>query len=199
MTGSWVWLTWSGTSGVDRFRPGWFRNRGHVLQYPRANPREGYRHLVTTPSVSLRPITESEFAAWKDRAAASFAAGIGPARGLDPEEALKLAHDETSRLLPDGTGTEQHLIWIACDGSQPVGSLWISTKQRVPFVFGIEVGSEQRGKGYGRAIMLAGEEECRRLGYHQLDLNVFGDNSTAISLYESLGYTVTSQQMRKEL
>ena len=68
-----------------------------------------------------------------------------------------------------------------------------------PFIFGIEVHSGQRGKGYGRAIMLAGEDECRRRGYAQLDLNVFGNNRTAISLYESLGYTVTSQQMRKRL
>lgn len=185
--------------GVDRFRRGWFHNRDHSPRYPSANLPEGYRQHVTTPSVSLRPITEPEFAAWRDRAAESFAAGIGPARGLNPEEALRLAHDETARLLPDGSGTEHHLIWIACDGSEPVGSLWISTKPRVPFVYGLEVGSEKRGKGYGRAIMLAGEEECRRLGHHQLDLNVFGDNSTAIGLYESLGYTVTSQQMRKEL
>ncbi|GAA1111092.1 hypothetical protein GCM10009630_05230 [Kribbella jejuensis] len=45
--------------------------------------------------------------------------------------------------------------------------------------------------------MPAGEEECRRRGYSQLDLNVFGDNRTAINLYDSLGYVVTSQQMRR--
>jgi ribosomal protein S18 acetylase RimI-like enzyme len=69
----------------------------------------------------------------------------------------------------------------------------------VPFIYGVEVDSGQRGKGYGRAIMLAGEEECRRLGHKHLDLNVFGDNTTAIGLYDSLGYAVISQQMRKEL
>ena len=47
--------------------------------------------------------------------------------------------------------------------------------------------------------MQAGEEECRRLGHNQLDLNVFGNNSAAIGLYESLGYALLSQQMRKEL
>jgi len=154
---------------------------------------------VTTPPVKLRPITDTEYPRWKDRAAESFAAGIGPARGLTEDEALKLAHEETARLLPDGPATEHHLIWIACGGAAQVGSLWISTKSRVPFIYGIEVDGGQRGKGYGRAIMLAGEEECRRLGHAQLDLNVFGNNSTAIALYESLGYTVTSQQMRKEL
>lgn len=154
---------------------------------------------MTTPPVTLRPITDTEYPRWKDRAAESFAAGIGPARGLTAEEALELAHQETAKLLPDGPATEHHLIWIAwVDGAQ-VGSLWVSTKQRIPFIYGIEVDGSQRGKGYGRAIMLAGEEECRRLGHAHLDLNVFGNNSTAIALYESLGYTVTSQQMRKEL
>lgn len=154
---------------------------------------------MTTPSVTLCPITETEFAGWRDRAAAMFAAGVGPTRGLDPDEALKYAFEETDRLLPDGRATEQHLIWIARDGDEPVGSLWISTKPRIPFIFGIEVGGDLRGKGYGRAIMLAGEAECRRLGHSQLALNVFGNNFTAIGLYESLGYTVSSQQMRKEL
>lgn len=149
--------------------------------------------------MTLRPITETEFAGWRDRAAVMFAAGVGPARGLDPDEALKFAYGETDRLLPDGPATEHHLIWVARDGDESVGSLWISTKQRVPFIFGIEVDGDLRGKGYGRAIMLAGEDECRRLGYNQLDLNVFGNNSNAIHLYESLGYTVSSQQMRKEL
>jgi ribosomal protein S18 acetylase RimI-like enzyme len=154
---------------------------------------------VTTSSVTLRPITDTEFADWRDRAATMFAAGVGPARGLDSEEGLKFAYAETDRLLPDGPATEHHLIWTARDGDELVGSLWIGTKPRVPFIYGIEVDGTQRGKGYGRAIMLAGEEECRRLGYNQLDLNVFGNNAPAIALYESLGYSVSSQQMRKEL
>jgi ribosomal protein S18 acetylase RimI-like enzyme len=159
----------------------------------------GYRQGVTTPAVLLRPITDTEYPQWKDRAATSFAAGIGPVRGLTEDEALKFAFEETERLLPEGPATENQLIWIALAGDEPVGSLWISTRAQVPFIYGIEVDSEQRGKGYGRAIMLAGEEECRRLGHKQLDLNVFGDNTTAIGLYDSLGYAVISQQMRKVL
>ena len=155
--------------------------------------------VVTTPPVILRPITDNEYPRWMERAAASFAAGVGPSRGLSPDEALALAYEKTERLLPEGPATDQQLIWIAIADDEPVGSLWISTESKVPFIYGIEVDSGQRGKGYGRAIMLAGEEECRRLGYQQLDLNVFGDNTTAIALYDSLGYTVISQQMRKDL
>ena len=65
---------------------------------------------MTTSSVTLRPITETEFAPWKDRAAASFAAGIGPTRGLNSDQALTFAHDETDRLLPAGAATENQLM-----------------------------------------------------------------------------------------
>ena len=154
---------------------------------------------MSTLPVVLRPMSAAEYPSWKDRTAATFAAAIGPARGLSEDEALRSAYAETDRLLPDGPATAEHLIWTALVDDVPVGNLWISTRNRVPFVYAVEVDEDQRGKGYGRAIMLAGEEECRRRGYTQLELNVFGDNGTAIKLYDSLGYTVTAQQMRKEL
>jgi ribosomal protein S18 acetylase RimI-like enzyme len=151
------------------------------------------------PTVTLRPLTDEEFAAWRRLAAESFAAGVGPSRGLGPEASLEAAYEETDKLLPNGRETENNLLWMACHEGEPVGSLWINTQKRNPFVYGIEVHEDQRGKGYGRSIMLAGEEECRRRGHEHLELNVFGNNETAISLYASLGYVVTAQQMRKTL
>jgi ribosomal protein S18 acetylase RimI-like enzyme len=47
--------------------------------------------------------------------------------------------------------------------------------------------------------MLAAEQECRDRHIDRLELNVFGGNEAAIALYTSLGYGVTSQQMRKQL
>ena len=46
------------------------------------------------------------------------------------------------------------------------------------------------------AVMEALHDAARRLGATSMTLNVFGDNATAIRLYESSGYTVTAQQMR---
>ncbi|MGZ0150056.1 N-acetyltransferase family protein [Kribbella sp. WER1] len=154
---------------------------------------------MSTPTVELRPMSQSEYPEFKEQLATKFAAAIGPARGLTAEEALKISYDETEKLLPNGPDTEKQLLWTAVADGIAVGTLWISTKARMPFVYGVEVAATQRGKGYGRAIMLAAEEECRRRGYSDLELNVFGDNTTAISLYDSLGYVVTSQQMRKSL
>ncbi|MFD7153062.1 GNAT family N-acetyltransferase [Kribbella sp. NPDC059898] len=154
---------------------------------------------MSTPKVELRPMTVGEYPEFKEKLATTFATAIGPARGLTSEEALNVSYAETEKLLPDGPDTEQQLLWVAMADGVLVGMLWITTRARLPFVYGVEVAADQRGKGYGRAIMLAAEEECRRRGYDALELNVFGDNATAIGLYDSLGYVVTSQQMRKSL
>jgi ribosomal protein S18 acetylase RimI-like enzyme len=39
----------------------------------------------------------------------------------------------------------------------------------------------------------------RSRGVGALELNVFGDNARAIRLYETFGYHVVTQQMRKSL
>jgi ribosomal protein S18 acetylase RimI-like enzyme len=156
--------------------------------------------MSTPPPVTLRAMTDEEFAVWFEHTQVGYAAAIGPARALTPEQALVQSRKETAELLPDGLATKEHLIWSACtaDGTV-VGNLWIRARKPVPFIFNIEVSEDQRGHGYGRAIMLAGEGECRSRGFDRLELNVFGDNSTAIALYDSLGYVTVAQQMRKDL
>ena len=156
--------------------------------------------MSTAPQVTLRPMTDEEFVGWRERTEVGYAAAIGPARALTPEQALVQARKETAELLPDGLATKEHLIWSACttDGTV-VGNLWIRARKPIPFIFNVEVNEDQRGHGYGRAIMLAGEEECRQRGFEHLDLNVFNDNETAVGLYDSLGYVTVAQQMRKTL
>jgi len=50
-----------------------------------------------------------------------------------------------------------------------------------------------------QAAMLALETTVRPLGAQLIDLNVFGDNTVAVLLYERLGYKPTAMNMRKEL
>ncbi|GAA0960247.1 hypothetical protein GCM10009554_75030 [Kribbella koreensis] len=158
-----------------------------------------YVRQMSTPSITLRPPTAAEYADWMTRGCEDYATDIGPARDLDPAAALEAAYQEFGALLTDGLETENQLVWLACHDDEPVGSLWIGTQKTTPFIYLVEVLAEQRGKGYGRAIMLAGEEECRRRGYTHLALNVFGSNKVATGLYDSLGYVVVTQEMRKEL
>jgi len=53
--------------------------------------------------------------------------------------------------------------------------------------------------GYGRAAMELAEAEALSRGASELGLNVFGHNQVARHLYESMGYTATSINMKKDL
>jgi hypothetical protein len=56
------------------------------------------------------------------------------------------------------------------------------------FLYDIELAPATRGRGLGRATMLAAEDAARELGADRIRLNVFGHNTAARRLYESLGY-----------
>jgi L-phenylalanine/L-methionine N-acetyltransferase len=53
---------------------------------------------------------------------------------------------------------------------------------------GVMVAREFRGRGAGRALMVAAEEWASRVGVRKLELHVFPHNAAAIALYEGLGY-----------
>jgi ribosomal protein S18 acetylase RimI-like enzyme len=52
----------------------------------------------------------------------------------------------------------------------------------------IGVGSEYRGRGWGRILTLAALDESRIRGAETIDLYVAEDNTPAIHLYKSLGF-----------
>ena len=51
----------------------------------------------------------------------------------------------------------------------------------------------QRGKGYGRQIMLFGLNELKEAGCDEAGLRVHVDNKPAVNLYKSLGFKVVNQ------
>ncbi len=79
------------------------------------------------------------------------------------------------------------------------GTLRLRPNGTSAWVFDIRVDDAQRGKGLGRALMEAMHAAARDLGATSVGLNVFGHNTAAVRLYESLGYRVTAQQMRVEI
>ncbi|MER5458330.1 hypothetical protein ABT008_26530 [Micromonospora sp. NPDC002389] len=54
-------------------------------------------------------------------------------------------------------------------------------------------------RAYADEQVAAGEDVVRRHGIAALELNMFGDNDRARRLYQSSGYRVVTQQMRKTL
>jgi ribosomal protein S18 acetylase RimI-like enzyme len=155
--------------------------------------------------LSVRAMTEVEFDQWRQSVAQAFATEQVAAGNWSPDEALELALRGNAALLPDGLATDGMLLLkgVRLDGT-PVGVLWIGLNhprgtRDCAFLYDIEVEQEYRGAGYGQALLAAGEDAVRARGVSALELNVFGDNRRAIRLYETSGYTVVTQQMRKNL
>ncbi|AGZ43927.1 GNAT family N-acetyltransferase [Actinoplanes friuliensis] len=157
------------------------------------------------PEISVRAMTPAEFDHWNEStvhelAAVNVAAGNWPA-----DEAVDRARQSRLERLPDGVDTADMLFLLGLrPDSTPIGFLWIGLKhprgvQDCAFLYFIEVTEAHRGSGYGRALLQAGEQAVRARGLSSLELNVFGANTRAVHLYETAGYTVVTQQMRKPL
>lgn len=150
-------------------------------------------------------MTEVEFAEWdeastREYAKAQAASGVWPAG-----RALEESRTSRRAVLPDGLATDGMVFRTAVlsDGTR-VGNAWISLShpRGLPdcaFLYYIEVGEAHRGKGYGRALLGACEDLVASRGIGALELNVFGYNTSAVRLYETSGYSVVTQQMRKGL
>jgi ribosomal protein S18 acetylase RimI-like enzyme len=155
--------------------------------------------------VRLRPITAEEFPAWRAAFGRSYAAGIAEHAGMSEADAARKADDDFARLMADGYETAgMHMLVIEDAAGETVGRICYSVgpdpagNDRV-FLFEIFVDGGARGRGYGRAAMLALEEETRRHGLDRIALNVFGGNEVARGLYRSLGYVERAVLMSKSL
>ena len=152
--------------------------------------------------VTLRTMTQAEFDTHMDRTMRGYAQDKARSGEVTADRAGEQARAELTVLLPEGLRTNGMLLFTAVDGDEPVGMLWLAlpTERRpLAWVYELWVDPAARSRGYGQAIMRAGERELAARGVAEVGLNVFGDNATAIGLYERLGYTVTAQQMSKRV
>jgi ribosomal protein S18 acetylase RimI-like enzyme len=156
--------------------------------------------------VRLEPMTWDQFDVWAQHSVLGFAEQQVSA-GLQPRvEATTYARQQFAELLPSGLATPLHLHWTVHErvaGDPVVGYLWLRVRtlstEVEAFVFDVEVLEEARGRGLGRATMQAAEQAARELDASVVRLNVFGHNTAALRLYESLGYVVTSLTMTRLL
>ena len=153
--------------------------------------------------LSLRPMSQEEYVVWRERSEREYAAEIATSRDLGPEDAEAASRGEFAQLLPDGLASADMHLFTAVVDDAPVGIGWFELRQRASgvsaWIFDIRLDEERRGRGLGRLLLDALHDAARALGATSMTLNVFGDNTTAVRLYESSGYTVTAQQMRRKL
>lgn len=155
--------------------------------------------------VTLEPMTEEEYRVFLDGAVRGFAQGKIASGEWTPEEALDRSQADFDRLLPEGLKSPDQFLFTGHDASsgETVSVLWIALRMKggrlEAYIYEIEVRAEARGKGYGRATMQAAIDKARELRADTVGLHVFGHNTVARSLYESLGFYPTNISMSLDL
>jgi ribosomal protein S18 acetylase RimI-like enzyme len=156
-----------------------------------------------TPTVTLRPMTEQEYEAYRERSVPDYAADLERARGMSPEAALRYADEAFAKTLAEATESERTWVLrvLTSDGAE-AGWLWLGPhphREDGVYVYDIEIAETHQGRGLGRATMLAAEQLAREAGLRHIALNVFGWNGRAEGLYRSLGYITAWTQLSKPL
>jgi ribosomal protein S18 acetylase RimI-like enzyme len=156
---------------------------------------------LQAPEVTLDPMTEPEFEAWLPPAVRGLAQSHAESGRWDVKDALNVAKAEFSALLANGLETPgQHLLTIRDKAAgETVGYVWIGVRpkgrQTEAWIQDFVVLERHRGRGYGRAAMLAAFAAARGLGADCVGLHVFGHNAAARALYGSLGFVETNIMM----
>ena len=145
-------------------------------------------------AVTARPLTDDELGPWQEAQVQAYAQDNLQRSGGDLGRALARSRAEFAEVLPDGLRTPDTSIVVLTAGKEPVGHLWVAhhVEAGTSFVYDVEVAPEHRGRGFGRAAMVAADRLARAAGDERVALHVFGGNVTARRLYLSHGYTVRS-------
>ncbi len=153
--------------------------------------------------VTLEPMPATRYEWWTQHATNEYASDL-VTMGSDPAEAKLAAARDVETYFPHGAPLPgHHLLEIRDDAQGAVGYLWIgpsttgSTEEW--WLWDVYVDKAARGKGYARAALLLGEELAVAHGATRIGLSVFGFNTGAKALYDSLGYATTSIKMAKQL
>jgi GNAT superfamily N-acetyltransferase len=150
-------------------------------------------------TVALRLLDEGEAAAIAPVVERRYAEDIERNGGLSREAARQKAAQDVPGVLADKAND---LFAVEDDGEQ-VGFLWVGERElqgrRVLWIWDVFVEREHRGRGLGRRAMQLAEEEARRRGLDRIELNVFGGNEVARSLYRLLDYDDIAVMMGKQV
>ena len=150
-------------------------------------------------TVAFRPLREDEFAGWSEEHARGYAEGMMDFADLSRADAEAKAARDVAAVLPRGLATEGIQLWVVEDAGRPVGTVFLGSRDGGAWLYDITIDEAERGRGNGRAAMLAVGDEVRLLGFDSLALNVWGGNEVARGLYRSLGFAEVSVGMKKRL
>lgn len=158
-----------------------------------------------TPAIHLIPMREEDFEPYLARAIQDYAQENITSGDWDASDALDKSREAFGKLLPSGLASaKQHLFTaLNAESGAKVGMIWFAEKDAragtTAFIYDFLVYEPFRGKGFGKKILAALEEQARKLGIKTIALHAFGHNQTAIQLYQKTGYETKHIVMSKEL
>lgn len=121
---------------------------------------------------------------------------IRPAEPSDLEELLRLEessfdNDRLSRRSFNRWLSQQRRVFLVCEENESLcGYILVIIRRgtRLARMYSLAVDSAFRGRGLARMLIEKAEREARKAGALFMRLEVARNNSSAISLYEKLGY-----------
>ncbi|PPL19896.1 GNAT family N-acetyltransferase [Microterricola pindariensis] len=155
-------------------------------------------------NVQLTPMPDDRLAEWILASQEAFRLSRIEA-GESEELAGLRAAESTERFFGTGAPLPLHQVFdvvIPDAGGTVVGYLWIGPQFGSTsdwWVWDVEIAEAHRRNGYARQALQLGEAEARALGAQSIGLNVFGFNTGAQALYETLGYRIAAVNMSKRL
>jgi GNAT superfamily N-acetyltransferase len=127
-----------------------------------------------------------------------------PNRRLDPAVA-----EEQLAFLLDGVGKHRGRVFVADDDGQAIGWAVFVVGEAPVFVVEAErthgyvaelfVTEGMRGRGVGRALLAACEEETRRAALKQIKIGLLTANRRAAEVYAGAGFAPYASELRKYL
>ena len=143
-------------------------------------------------NVTFKGMTEHVFLEQCEKLMASYAEDMTQAGLAAKEDALKLAQNTFTALLPKGFHTPGVDFYAVFNSeNEEIGNVFLMERQPgVALIMWIEIKEQFRRRGYGRSVLARIENELAAKNYGMIVLNVFEFNKGAKGLYESCGYTV---------
>ncbi len=176
---------------------------------PRKNLRQKSKRVVR--EVDLVPLSSEEIDAFLERQIAEYAEEKRRAGHWSGADAQELSRKSVMAVVgPDPMKGDHRFFKGTSEDGACVGWIWVGLPpgefhlQRARWLYQILVEEDSRGRGFGRAMLVALEDLLSGAGVEALHLNVFKWNLVARSLYDSMGYEVvleteTEAGMRKRL
>ncbi len=147
----------------------------------------------------LERMSDADIASFPAVQLDEYARQIEEYAGWSTADARGKAERDMAMTFPEGQVLPGHHLFhlVEAGSGARVGVLWYRQDERGLWLFQVTVDEPRRGQGFGREAMELLEEEARRLGAPRIELNVFGLNVAARSLYRSLGYSEDAVTMSK--